>query len=59
MRNLNTPESLNTFDAEVLKELRAMRRSGRKFARAGEVARKCSCDSVQALGAMERVKHRL
>lgn len=46
-------------DEEVLAELKKMRRKGRTFARAGEIARRFSVDSVRALGAMERVKGRL
>lgn len=59
MRNLTTTEAIARLDADVLKELKTMQRQGRNFVRAGEIARKMSCDSVQALGAMERVKYRL
>lgn len=56
MKKLDTKNAVKRLDNEVLKLLRIMQGEGRKFARAGEVARKMGCDSVQALGAMERVK---
>lgn len=59
MRNLNTTKTVKQLDVDVLQELRTMRRQGKVFARAGTIAKKLSCNSVQALGAMERVKHRL
>lgn len=59
MRNLDKPNALKQLDADVLKEMRAMRRNGIAFARAGDIARRLSCDSVQALGAMQRVKSQL
>jgi hypothetical protein len=59
MRKLNTKEAVKQLDSDVLKELETMRKRGRTFARAGEVARRMSCNSVQALGAMERVKNHL
>ncbi len=43
-------------DALVLEEMKKMRREGKDTARAGEVARRLHIDSVDALGAMERVK---
>lgn len=46
-------------DKVVLKKLKEMKRAGRSFVRAGEIARIFSVDSVRALGAMERVKHRI
>lgn len=49
----------NLDDNDVLKKLKQMRKAGRTFVRAGEIARTFSVDSVRALGAMERVKGRL
>lgn len=46
-------------DEAVLKKLKQMQKAGRETVRAGEIARIFSVDSVRALGAMERVKHRL
>lgn len=46
-------------DEDVLKKLKELRKAGRTHIRAGEIARIFSVDSVRALGAMERVKHRL
>ena len=46
-------------DEKVFVALKKMQKAGRKFARAGEIARMFSVDSVAALGAMERVKGRL
>lgn len=59
MRNINTPADSQRLDADVLKEMRGMLRRGKTFARAGAMARKMGCDSVQALGAMLRMKHLL
>lgn len=59
MRKLNTKESIDQLDADALEVLKKMRAMGRKMARAGEIARKLSCNSVEALGAMERVKSKL
>jgi hypothetical protein len=46
-------------DEDVLRKLKQMQQSGRKWVRAGEIARIFSVDSVRALGAMLRVKDRL
>lgn len=46
-------------DEDVLKKLKQLRKAGRTSVRAGEIARLFGVDSVRALGAMERVKHRL
>lgn len=49
----------NLNDADVLKAMIEMKRAGRTFVRAGEIARLFSVDSVRALGAMERVKSKV
>lgn len=59
MRNLDNPKAVERLDSDMLKELKKMRKQGLTFARAGTLARKLSCDSVQALGSMERVKHKI
>lgn len=59
MRKLDTTQAVKQLDTDVLRELVTMQRQGKPFAKAGEIARKMSCDSVQALGAMERVKNKL
>ena len=46
-------------DKNVLKALRKLRKSGRNYVVADEIAKLFSVDSVKALGAMERVKHKL
>ena len=46
----------NLNDLDVLKKLQKMRKAGRAFVRAGEIARIFSVDSVRALGAMLRVE---
>lgn len=59
MRKLNTKESLDRLDRDALRELKFMREIGHNHVRAGTLAKKLSCNSVQALGAMERVKGKL
>lgn len=46
-------------DNEVAKKLIEMKQAGRPSAKAGEIAKIFSVDSVRALGAMERVKRRV
>jgi hypothetical protein len=59
MRNLNTLKSQKKLDVDVLRALRKMKVDGKKSARAGDIAKIMHCNSVRALGAMERVKYRL
>ena len=49
----------NLNDGDVLKKLQALKKAGRSFVRAGEIARIFSVDSVRALGAMLRVEKQL
>lgn len=49
----------NLHDADVLKRLKELQKSGRLKVRAGEIAKYFSVDSVRALGAMLRVQHKL
>lgn len=46
-------------DEAVLAKLKELQKAGRTEVTAGEIARIFSVNSVRALGAMERVKHRL
>lgn len=65
MRNLHTDgyttntEAVKRLDDDVLRELKTLRAQGRTSVRAGELARRFSVDSVQALGSLERLRPRL
>lgn len=52
-------EQIKRLDDDVFRELKKLRAEGRTSVRAGEIARRFSVDSVQALGSLERLKPRL
>jgi hypothetical protein len=65
MRNLHVDgyrtnrKEVKRLDNQVFDYLEKCQRAGRTSVRAGEVARRFSVDSCQALGSMERLKPRL
>lgn len=52
-------DDIDALDARVLQYMRTQRDNGTLSMRAGAVAKKFGVDSVQALGAMLRVKDQL
>lgn len=51
--------AIQRLDNDVFQELKRLRLAGRTFVRAGELARRFSVNSVEALGSMERLKPKL